>query len=58
MELKEFITETLVQIQEAQDAKARCARSGAAGVVDRVWDMNDVVALIAAQEDSIAKRAL
>ena len=29
----------------------------AAGVTDRVWDMNDVAALIAAQEAPIAKRA-
>ena len=28
----------------------------AAGVTDRVWDMNDVAALIAAQEAPIAKR--
>lgn len=28
----------------------------AAGVTDRVWDMNDVASLIAAQEAPIAKR--
>jgi hypothetical protein len=28
----------------------------AAGVTDRVWDMNDVAALIAAQEAPVAKR--
>ena len=28
----------------------------AAGVTDRVWDMNDVAALIAAQEEPVAKR--
>jgi hypothetical protein len=28
----------------------------AAGVTDRVWDMHDVAALIAAQEAPIAKR--
>jgi hypothetical protein len=28
----------------------------AAGVTDRVWDMNDVVALISAQEAPVAKR--
>jgi hypothetical protein len=27
-----------------------------AGVTDRVWDMNDVAALIAAQEVPLAKR--
>jgi len=28
----------------------------AAGVTDRVWDMTDVAALIAAQESPVAKR--
>jgi len=28
----------------------------AAGVMDRVWDINDLAALIAAQEASVAKR--
>jgi hypothetical protein len=28
----------------------------AAGVTDRVWDMNDVVTLIAAREALVAKR--
>jgi hypothetical protein len=34
----------------------RVSPAMAAGVADRVWDMNDVAMLIAAQEAPVAKR--
>jgi hypothetical protein len=36
--------------------KLRVTPAMAAGVTDRVWDMNNVAALIAAQEEAPAKR--